>query len=93
MGRLDDMRDFYHVLNDSLAERPYENDQTFFNEMLATPIPPFKIDYWYRLFWTTAGPGEGVIMPVRQPADFDKVNGTVPTELLPPLIYVRINCI
>lgn len=46
-----------------------------------------SIDYWYRLFWTTAGPGRGVVLNVRHPIDSDSADPTIPYHLVPPIVY------
>lgn len=59
----------------------------FFNEML--PEGEMKPDYWYRMFWTTAGPGDGVVLPVRHAIDGDERDPNTPIDLIPPMVYVR----
>jgi hypothetical protein len=97
------MRNLYHRLNASVTARPTENDQSarcrllsrcfddeprtaFFNEML--PEGEMKPDYWYRLFWTTAGPGKGVVLPLRHAVDGETHDLTTPVDLVPPMVYV-----
>lgn len=45
VGTLRDMRDFYGRLTSMVNQRPLENDQLFFNEILAERDCPFKIEY------------------------------------------------
>jgi hypothetical protein len=53
------------------------------------PDGEMKPDYWYRLFWTTAGPGEGVDLPLRHAVDGDTRDFNVPLVRVPPMVYVR----
>lgn len=57
----------------------------FFNELL--PHGRFALDYSYRLFWTTAGPGVGYALGTRYPIDHDYLDPTIPYAEIPTMAY------